>query len=221
LHSTKHTITFWLLIGFAAVGWFVLFSPWTAGLINFWGGMAVAAGVLTITSLLAGNAERRDAAFPRWSFGEAFEFKITHVWNGLAAAAILYGVFLLGDRISSLLFDFAKPQVAGIYGTKSQASPWVIGSLLMFWIGPAEEIFWRGYVQRKLSQGLGGWTGLIVATLIYTLIHIWSFNFMLIMAALICGVFWALMYKYFRSVWPGIISHAVWDAVIFVVLPIN
>lgn len=221
MNTTKQTIIFGSLITFAATGWFVLFSPWTAGFVNFWGGMAMAAGVLTISSLVAGNAERRDAALPRWSFGEAFEFKITHLWVGLAAAAILYGVFFLGDLISAMLFDFAKPQVAGIYGTKSQASPWIIGSLLMFWIGPAEEIFWRGYVQRKLSQSLGGWTGLIVATLIYTLIHIWSFNFMLIMAALICGVFWALMYKYFRSVWPGIISHAVWDAVIFVVFPIN
>ncbi len=183
--------------------------------------MAVAAGILMISSLIVGRRERREAAFPRWSFDEAFEFRPSHIWIGLVAAAALYGVFFLGDRISSLLFDFAKPQIAGIYGTKSQATGWVIGALLLLWIGPAEEIFWRGFVQRRMSLKLGEWTGLVVATLIYTLIHIWSFNFMLIMAALICGLFWALMYKYFRSVWPGIISHAVWDAVIFVVFPIN
>ena len=158
---------------------------------------------------------------PAWSFVEAFEFRISHIWIGLTAAAGLYVIFFVGDRLSALLFDFAKPQIAGIYGTKSQAQGWVIGSLLLLWIGPAEEIFWRGYIQRRLSHAYGGWKGLIVATLIYTLIHIWSFNFMLIMAALICGLFWALMYKYYRSVWPGIISHAVWDAVIFVLFPIN
>lgn len=209
------------LIAIAAIGWFVLFSPWTAGLVNFWWGMAAAAGILSLSSLYLGSRERRDPAFPRWSFVLAFEFRPAHIWIGLSAAAILYGVFFLGDQISALLFDFAKPQVAGIYGTKSQASPWAIGGLLLLWIGPAEEIFWRGFVQRRLSRQFGEWTGLIIATAIYTLIHIWSFNFMLIMAALICGVFWALMFKYFRSVWPGIISHAVWDVVIFVVFPIH
>lgn len=156
-----------------------------------------------------------------WTFQEAFAFKLSHIWIGLIAAAVLYGVFFVGDRISSTLFDFAKPQVAGIYSTKTQAPPWVIGALLLFWIGPAEEIFWRGYVQRRFSAKLGEWKGLIVATLIYALIHIWSFNFMLVMAALICGVFWALMYRHYKSVWPGIISHAVWDLVIFVLLPIQ
>lgn len=221
MNPSQLNTRFWSLIAFAAFGWFFLFSPWTAGLVNFWAGMAVAAGTLTITSLLAGKLERPDDGTPDWSFQEAFAFKPAYIWIGLAAAAALYGVFFIGDMISAMLFDFAKPQVAGIYGTKSQAEGWVIGGLLLLWIGPAEEIFWRGYVQRKLSAKLGGWQGLIVATLIYALIHIWSFNFMLIMAALICGLFWALMYKHFRSVWPGIISHAVWDAVIFVIFPIH
>jgi len=210
------------LIATAAIFWFILFSPWTAALVNFWGGMAVAAGVLTVSSVwLAFREAPPLLGGTAWTRHEAFEFRPAYIWIGLTAAALLYGVFFLGDRISSLLFDFAKPQVAGIYGTKSQASPYVIGALLLLWIGPAEEIFWRGYVQRKLSAQLGEWKGLIVATLVYTLIHIWSFNFMLIMAALICGLFWALMYKHYKSVWPGIISHAVWDVVIFVIWPIS
>ena len=40
-------------------------------------------------------------------------------------------------------------------------------------------------------------------------------------AVLICGVFWALLYRHFKSVWPGVISHAVWDAMIFIVIPIK
>lgn len=120
-----------------------------------------------------------------------------------------------------MLFHFAKPQIAGIYSTKSQASLWAIGSLLLLLIGPAEEIFWRGYVQRKLSLSLGDWKGFFTATLVYALIHIWSFNFMLIMAALLCGLFWGWMFMRYKSVWPGVISHAVWDVVIFVIFPIS
>lgn len=205
----------------AAVGWFILFSPWAAGRVNFWWGMAAVAGVLALASLALGARERRDAARPRWGFDEAFEFEPRHILVGVAAAAVLYGVFWAGDRVSALLFDYARSQVTGIYGTKSQASPALIGALLLFWIGPAEEIFWRGFVQRRLSGKLGEWRGLGLATAIYIAIHIWSFNFMLITAALICGLFWALMYYEYRSVWPGIISHAVWDALIFVMFPIH
>lgn len=215
-------LTLGLPIGFAAVGWFFLFSPWTGGKVNFWWGMALAAGVLMVGSLLLSRREVPPLLGGiAWTTREAFQFKPAHLLIGIAAAALLYFVFFLGDKIAALLFDFAKPQVAGIYGMKSQASPLLIGGLLLFWIGPAEEIFWRGFVQRKLASRFGGWLGLIYATAVYTLIHIWSFNFMLLMAALICGAFWALMYHYYRSVWPGIISHAVWDVVIFVIAPIS
>ncbi len=215
-------ILLYLLTGFAAVFWFILFSQWTVGWVNFWGGMSVAAGLLTVGSLYAARREPPSLlGGTAWTFDEAFRFRLVHILIGLVAAAVLYGVFFIGDRLSSLLFSFAKPQVIGIYGTKSQASHLTIGLLLLFWIGPAEEIFWRGFVQRRLSGWLGEWRGLAIATLIYALIHVWSFNFMLIMAALICGLFWAWMFKTYRSVWPGIISHAVWDVVIFVVLPIR
>jgi membrane protease YdiL (CAAX protease family) len=211
-----------LLTTLATLLWFTLFSPWTAGLVNFWGGMAVSAALLTLCSLFAAREEPPSLLGGiAWTLREAFHFKPAHILIGLLAAALLYDVFFIGNWVSNQLFDFARPQIKGIYGTKTQASALTIGALLLFLIGPAEEIFWRGYIQRNLSKTMGGWKGLVVATLIYALIHIWSFNFMLIMAALICGLFWALMYRYYKSLWPGIISHAVWDVAIFVIWPIK
>jgi len=74
-----------------------------------------------------------------------------------------------------------------------------LGLLLILLVGPAEEIFWRGYVQRTLESICGAWVALVVTGLIYTLVHIWSFNFMLIMSALVCGAFWGLLYKYNKN----------------------
>jgi len=68
----------------------------------------------------------------------------------LCVAAALWGVFWLGDKVSAALFDFARPQVDAIYGLKSGQSGWCVGLLLLFLIGPAEELFWRGYVQHGL-----------------------------------------------------------------------
>jgi membrane protease YdiL (CAAX protease family) len=121
---------------------------------------------------------------------------------------------------SKLLFDFAKDQVGQIYMMKEGENPLLLSLLLIFLIGPAEEIFWRGYVQRMLEPKFGSWVALIVTTLIYTLVHIWSFNFMLIMSAMVCGAFWGLLYKYNKNLVTLIVSHAVWDVSVFILFPI-
>ncbi len=88
-------------------------------------------------------------------------------------------------------------------------------------IGPAEEIFWRGYVQNALSKRWNPNTGFIVTTLVYALVHIWSFNFMLVMAALVVGAIWGLAYRlYPQKLGALIVSHAVWDVAVFVLFPI-
>ena len=191
--------------------WFVLFSPWTKSLINFWIGMTLFSASLALTSL----------ALTRDKTAEIFEFKRSYIWIGVISAAILYLIFFIGDMAVRSLFDFAKVEIENIYSTKSQASTMKIGLLLLFVIAPAEEIFWRGFVQRRYSDRWGKWRGLVLAVMLYSLVHIWSFNLMLIAAAMVAGIFWSLLYLKYNSIVPGIISHAVWDLFIFVIYPIK
>lgn len=64
-------------------------------------------------------------------------------------------------------------------------------------------------------------SGFIAATAVYSLVHVGSCNFMLVMAALVAGGFWGLAYR-FRPDRLGalVVSHAVWDAAVFVWFPI-
>ncbi len=195
----------------AAAFWFVMFSPWTKDYVNFWTGMVAATGAITAYSLW----------FGRKGLKEIYRFDFKSLLIGLCAAAALYGVFWAGNEISRLLFDFTDRQVMSIYGTKSQAGKLFIGAFLLLWIGPSEEIFWRGYVQTLMSRKFGKWQGYFLTAAVYALVHIWSFNFMLIMAALVCGLFWGWMYLHYRNVVPCLISHAVWDLVIFIIIPIT
>lgn len=198
-------------IAAAACLWTVMFSPWTAPHVSFWLMMSLSAAVLSCLSFLLGGGWRR--MFPSW--------KMSDIAAGVLAAVALWAVFWLGDRVSSLLFDFARPQVEAIYGIRSGASPWLLSALMLFLIGPAEEIFWRGYVQRTLSSRFGGNAGFAVATLLYAAVHIPSFNFMLVMAALVAGAAWGALYRFFPSRLPAIvISHALWDAAVFIWFPI-
>ncbi len=193
----------------AAVLWFVMFSPWTAPYVNFWYMMTASGIILTVLSLLWG--ERHDPFRPSWRW--------QLLW-GVCIAAVLWGVFWTGDKLSQLIFDSARPQVDSIYSMKGSMSEPVIALLLLFVIGPAEEIFWRGFVQRRLSVRYGRITGFVIATACYTLVHVWSFNPMLLVAAAACGFCWGLLYCLRPQMLPAlIVSHALWDAAAFVVFP--
>lgn len=194
----------------AAVLWTVMFSPLTAPHVNFWWMMTASALTLSVLSTCFNSGWWREV---KWS--------ASNLLLGVAIAAALWGVFWTGDKVSSWLFDFARPQVNLIYGMKEGESPWLLSILMLFLIGPAEEIFWRGYVQRTLSLRWNANVGYVVATLLYALVHAGSCNFMLLMAALVAGVVWGGLYRLFPERMAAIIvSHAVWDVAVFIWFPI-
>lgn len=200
----------------AAILWFYMFSPWTGGWPNFWVVMTCSALILTGLAL-AFNKGKGDL--------NSIEKPLLQLLGGIALAFFLWGVFWVGDKLSALLFDFARPEVDAVYSMKEGLPAWVICILLILLIGPAEEFFWRGYVQRTLTRVIGGKRpadmAFLVTTAIYALVHIWSFNFMLVMAALVAGLVWGFVYRICPKALPAlIVSHALWDALVFIILPI-
>lgn len=158
-------------------------------------------------------------ARPQWF--KDVKFDMTNIVLGVLIAAALWGIFWIGDKLSSLLFDFARGQVDSIYGMKSGENPVVLTLLMLFIIGPAEEIFWRGCIQNRLSARWNPNIGFIVTTLVYSLVHLPKMNFMLIMAAMVAGFVWGLLYRLFPEKFGAIIiSHALWDCAVFIWFPI-
>jgi len=198
----------WIGVGVALVLWGLMFG---AQIANFWLSMSIAATGLAVFALWSQRSTLRTLFCAEWQ----------HVVIGVVSAGLLYAVFFVGDAVSALLFDFATPQVQGIYGMKAGTSPVLISVLLVALIGPAEEIFWRGLVQQRLMERVGAVAGWLLGALVYAAVHVWAWNFMLFMAALVCGLFWGLMYLRWRSLTPVIISHALWDLAIFVLFPIH
>lgn len=194
----------------AAVLWTVMFSPWTAPHVNFWVMMTCSGMTLTLYSTWAA---------PGWWKG--IKLDLDNILLGAGLAAVLWGVFWVGDRLSSLMFDFARPQVDMIYSMKDGSNPLVLTALMLLIIGPAEEIFWRGYLQKSFSKRWNPNIGFVVTTLMYSLVHISKFNFMLIMAAAVAGFVWGLAYRFYPEKLGAIIlSHALWDCAVFIWFPI-
>lgn len=189
--------------------WTVMFSPLTAPHVNLWAAMTASAIILTVLATRFGNWYRN------------IRFSFSDIAAGAAGAAVLWGVFWTGDKLSQLIFNFARPEVNAIYSFKGSISPWLLSALLLLIIGPAEEIFWRGFVQQKMSEKWGPTAGFVAATAVYALVHAGSCNFMLVMAALVAGGFWGLIYRFFpKRLGALVVSHALWDAAVFVWFPI-
>ena len=194
----------------AAVLWTIMFSPWTAPHINFWVMMTCSGATLTLFTCWAR---------PHW--WKEVRLDLSNIVLGVALAAVLWGVFWLGEYLSTLIFDFARPQVDSIYGMKEGENPFVLTLLMLLIIGPAEEIFWRGCIQNRLTARWNPDMGFILTTLVYGLVHVSKFNFMLIMAAMVAGFVWGLAYRFFpERLGAIIISHALWDCAVFIWFPI-
>lgn len=200
-----------LLSGLAAGFWFLLFFPLTASIFSFWPSLMVASGLLATLAVVCDRTGMRSRL--------AFRPRLITV--GVGATVLFYLIFLVGEIVSRELFPAAPDQVAAIYARKGETSPVLIGLALLFWIGPAEEIFWRGFIQHRLMARVGAVRGTLIGAALYAGVHAWSLNPMLCLAALLCGLFWGGIYLRYRSLWPGIISHALWDALVFVVLPLS
>ena len=191
-------------IALAIVGWAVLFGlAWG----NFWVKLGLTASTVAGYALLW---ER-----PR------IRFTATSVGVGMASAVLLYGVFYLGNALAPLLLPGAAGEVGGIYALGEGASRLAVFLLLFLVTGPAEEIFWRGFLQGRLMDRFGPWPGFLAATLLYGAVHAFSGNLMLVLAAFVAGAWWGAQYLWRRDLAALIVSHSLWSAVIFAVAPVR
>ena len=197
----------------------ILFSPMFVlrglGAFDFWWWMSSNLVVLISLSLII-DLSYRD--YLRSDFSSGIAKKMIY---GILSAAILYFFFYLGNSLSRMLFDFAGEGISNVYAFKGDAEGIRIGLLMLLIIGPGEELFWRAFLQRHFQDRLGKRKGFILATVVYTGVHVLTGNLMLILAALVAGLFWGWMFMKYNSMVMNIISHTVWDISVFLLFPFN
>jgi membrane protease YdiL (CAAX protease family) len=140
---------------------------------------------------------------------------------GVISAVALYFIFYAGSYISRVLSPFASSGISDVYTFWGDASPLRVVLLLFLVIGPGEEVFWRGFIQRQWQDRFGRLTGWLLATALYSVVHLGSGNAILTLAACVCGLFWGGLYLRYRSPLLNIVSHTLWDILIFVVFPLG
>lgn len=143
-----------------------------------------------------------------------------YLFYGLLSGAALYGVFWLGDLLLNLLnFTSLSNQVTKLYNKFSPDAIWHYIALILI-IVPGEEFFWRGFIQKRLLASTGVWTSVIVSTVFYSIVSLYSGYILLGIAALICGFVWGTLYAWKRSLPLVIISHLTFNLLLLVFFPI-
>ena len=204
------------IIALLAIVLFVpLFITRGLGKLDFWWWMSLNISCLTAIA----------AAFdPGWRNAVAHDLQkqvLKKIGVGILSALGLYSVFYAGNTISRLILPFAANGIENVYAFKADAAPLRIALLMALIIGPGEELFWRGFLQRRFQIEKGPFQGFLLATLLYTGVHLASGNVMLVLAAGICGLFWGFLYLRTGSLLLNVVSHTVWDMAIFLFFPMN
>ncbi len=183
---------------------------------NFWLMMSISTLLLAAFAWILGRPLMRKNEWNRRNIG-----------MGLLSAAILYGVFWMGHQVLLLaenilpLLSHRAENLSAIYANRGELPALWNALLLFFPIGFSEELYWRGLVQKHFTTRMSGLAAFLLAATIYTAVHIPTGNVVLILAALVCGIFWGGLYLWSGSLVPVLISHMVWDPLIFVIFPIH
>lgn len=142
----------------------------------------------------------------------------TFITYGALSGFLLYGLFWAGYSLFEILNLPLVNQVEKLYGRFSPSFIWHYIVLILI-IVPGEEVFWRGFVQKRLMKLTTVKLSIILSSLLYSSVHFYSGYWMLAFAALIAGLFWGWLYAWKRSIPLVIVSHLIFDLLMFVLLP--
>lgn len=144
----------------------------------------------------------------------------SYLLYGIVSGLLVYMIFWIGYHTIQLLdlTAFAK-QVNRLYSRFAPDVIWHFVVLILIVI-PAEELFWRGFIQKRLMKSLSVWTSIIVASLMYASVYIFTDYPILIIASLFAGLVWGVLYAWKRSIPLVILSHVFFDLLLFIFLPL-
>ena len=205
-----------LLLALVLWGWAFRFGDWGAlqadmsegrfglRLVLAWGGLALLGWLLM-------GPDR----------GRLFFFERRHPWLGVLSAILLYGLVGLGrTALEALLPDPALWEGVALVlepGGKGKTHSPLSLLLLLVAIAPAEEIYWRGYLQRALVRGIGPVSGLFLGAGCYALAALWL-GLPAALAAYLVGLVWGWIFLMERSLVPVMLSHGLWSLLILLTL---
>jgi uncharacterized protein len=144
---------------------------------------------------------------------------IKYFFYGIVFGALTFVLIYLGHFLIEIFhITYFEKQITKLYKIASPTLWWHFIVLVLI-IVPGEEIFWRGFVQKRLMSYFNPWTSILLASILYASVHIYSGQFILVLAALVAGIIFGSLYMWRRSIPFVIIAHLTFDLLLLVIFP--
>ncbi|RHW31412.1 CPBP family intramembrane metalloprotease [Neobacillus notoginsengisoli] len=145
---------------------------------------------------------------------------VKYMTAGIVSGFILFGLFYFGKYMINLFNLPLTGSIAKLYRWFSPKEFWQYIALVLIAV-PGEELFWRGFVQKRILRHTAVLPSVLISSAMYASVHIYSSQPILVFAALVSGVVWGLLYAWKRSLPLVIVSHLIFDLMIFIISPLN
>lgn len=138
---------------------------------------------------------------------------------GVVAGGVMAAATYLLYPVLARLAPFIATDTARLYAAV-RAPSLLIASVALGPVVLGEELVWRGVVQAALVRRLGPWGGVTLAAAAYALAHAPLGSPVLVIVALLCGLFWGALRATTSSLVPTLVAHLVWDYMVLLWLPL-
>ncbi len=204
---TESTRGGWFAAAGTAVAYLAFAATFRGPRPRFWQRMTRTGATLGALALIGDPTLRRARPRPR------------DLLLGAGIAGALYAVFTVGDRTARRVLPAGGREIGDIYSLRQLRPHGELAARLALVVAPAEELFWRGLLQRALARRLGRGRGAVAASLLYGGAHLCTGNLTLIAAATVAGAGWSGLAAAGAPMPSLIVSHSIWDVWIFLVQP--
>ena len=200
------------------------FSPGSSGTLAFW---ALALGPTALLAAIAAAWAHREDLLREWLSPRWGDFT-----RGVLAAA---GLFVAGWAVTRVVAPVGSPReiwLVSLYGQLGDPrvlqahAPAVAATIAV--AAFVEELVWRGAVTQLLAERVGSRVAWVWAAGLYALAlapTAWALrgpegiNPLLILAAAGGGLVWGGLARFFGSLAPGILAHALFDWAVLMMFP--
>jgi membrane protease YdiL (CAAX protease family) len=149
---------------------------------------------------------------------EASFFK--YIFIGTISGLLLFSIFWLGHAGLLFLHFPIENSVKRLYHWYAPSEFWQYLALVLA-AAPGEELFWRGFIQKRLLKHLSPIISILVGSVLYASVQIYSHELTLVFATFISGLAWGFLYYWKKSMPLVIVSHLIFDIMLFIILPLR
>lgn len=142
-----------------------------------------------------------------------------YLFFGILSGILLYILFFLGQFLLIKMNIPIKDNISNLYKLFSPKQFWHY-LVLMLIVVPGEEIFWRGFVQKRLLKYDKLWVSVMISAILYSTVTIYTGEWIMVFATFIAGLFWGGIFAWKRSIPLVIVSHLIFDLFLFILIPL-